>query len=71
MKLFYRSILMILPMIIIIFASIVRLIITGASQFIDWTFGKPNYWDISNEWHQVKEDAKNWYDIWRYGFGDF
>jgi len=66
-----RTIIMIIPMIVLFVIAVLCLVFTSIQQFINWTFGKVSYWDVPNEWHQIKEDAFTWYKIWLRGFGDF
>lgn len=67
LKLIIRTIVIIIPVVILAFFAICRLIQVALNNLIDWIFGQTSYWDLSNEWFQVKEDALKWYRIWKTG----
>lgn len=65
-----RTIVIGLAMCIVIIAYVLNLITTGLRQLLDWILGEQNYWDLGNEWFQVKADLEKWYRLWRYGRED-
>ena len=71
MKLLIRTIVMLIPMLILAIISVLCLVFAAIVDLIYWSFGKTNYWDCTNEWFQIKVGFEEWYRIWRQGYGDY
>ena len=56
-----------IPVILTILVSACNLVLTGLRQLACWATGEQSYWDLDNEWFQVKSDLERWYTLWKHG----
>ena len=66
-KILIRTLILFIPAVILAALGIVGLISTVISDFINWVFNSPSYWDVRNEWFQFTQDCKKWYSFWLNG----
>ena len=64
-----RTIIIAIPVVLLAISWVVHLCTTALRSGIYRVFKKSNYWDLGNEWFQVKQEASEWYEIWRDGTG--
>ena len=69
MKKTLRSLIIIIPVVLLAVSWAIHLCTTALRSGIYRVFRKDNYWDLSNEWFQVKQEADDWYNIWKNGNG--
>ena len=69
MRKFIRTIIILIPVVLLTLSWVAHLCTTGVRSGIYWAFKKPNYWNLSNEWYQVCQEAEEWYLLWRDGKG--
>ena len=69
MKKIIRGLLICIPLMLLSITWAIHLITTALRSGVYWVFKKPNYWDLSNEWFQIKQEFDDWYIIWKNGTG--
>lgn len=67
MKIAIRTLIMIIPMFFVVLTELGSLVIVAIRSGIYFVFGKENYWTVSNEWFQIKNNAEMWYFVWKNG----
>jgi hypothetical protein len=65
-----RTLLMILPAIIVTIIEMVIMVVMAVRQFGMYVFNKPNKLTVQHEWHYFKVSVYTWYQIWLHGFGE-
>jgi predicted PurR-regulated permease PerM len=56
---------------VLLVVSAFNLISTAIRSGIYWAIRRDNYWDLSNEWFQVCNEAEMWYKVLRDGWNDY
>lgn len=68
MKLAIRTVVMIVPAIVVGIIDAIGLVGFCINNFAYFVFRQPCYWDLENELNAMTETGKIWYMFWLYGF---